>query len=239
MAPECRRGAVQGRNVDLENTQAEEQVLAELTGGNQRTERPVGGRDHPDVGLPRWRVAHRSHFTVLDGSQKLHLEARCNIADLVQEHRAPVRQLEKPLAVSYPAGERPLDVPEELALDERRAERRQTDRQKRPVAPAAMTVNCPRDQFLATPAFARDEHRNFCRSDQRDALEKFLHRRRRPDERFRGRARPHQARFTLIVLFECPLDDRRRLVEVEWLDQVFKGADSRAPAPRSPGLRTP
>ena len=39
-----------GRNVDLEDAEAEEQVLAELTGRHQRAQRPVGRRDDPDVG---------------------------------------------------------------------------------------------------------------------------------------------------------------------------------------------
>ncbi len=41
------------------------------------------------------------------------------IADLVEEQRAAVRRRERPLAIARRAGERPLGVPEQIALDQR------------------------------------------------------------------------------------------------------------------------
>ena len=76
------------RDVDREDAQAEEQVFAELAGRHELGERPVRRGDDPDVGRPRPGVADRRHLAVLDGPQELDLEARRDVADLVQEHRA-------------------------------------------------------------------------------------------------------------------------------------------------------
>ena len=48
---------------------------------------------------PRSRVADRRDFPVLDGSQELHLKAGSDVADLVQKHGAPLRELEQPVSI--------------------------------------------------------------------------------------------------------------------------------------------
>ena len=114
-----RRSRKRGK-VDLEDAEAEEQVFAEFTGRHQLAQRAVGRRDDPDVGEPRPRVADRRDFAVLDGPQQLDLEARGDVADLVQQHGPAAGELEQPLSILDRPGERPLDVPEELALDQAR-----------------------------------------------------------------------------------------------------------------------
>ena len=173
----------QGGKMDLEDTEAEKQVFAEFTGGHQRMQRAVGRRDDPDVGEPGPGIADRRHFPVLDGPQQLHLKARRDVADLVQEHGPAAGELQEPVAVLDRPRERPLDVPEQFPLDQAGTECGQADRQERTGAPAAMAVNRAGDQLLAGPALARDQHRHVGRRDQRDALEQLLHGRRATDER--------------------------------------------------------
>ena len=129
-------------------------------------QRPVGGRDHANVGGPRPCIADRRDLTVFDGSEQLDLETWCDVTDLVQKHRAAARQLEQPFAVLDRPGERALQVPEELALDQAGVEGGQADRQERPVAPAAVAVDRPGHQLLAGAALAGDQHRYTGRRDQ-------------------------------------------------------------------------
>ena len=95
----------------------------------------------------------------------------------------PPASSSSPLRSWHGAGERPLQVSEELALDQAGAERGQADRQERAVAPAAVAVDRPGDQLLAGAALAGDEDRDVGRRDQGDALEQVLHGRRLPIKR--------------------------------------------------------
>ena len=87
----------------------------------------------------------------------------------------------KSLARLLRAGERAASVPEQLALGQRRAERRHVDRHERPVGPMAVLVDRPGDQLLARAAFAADMDARLGRRDDRDPLENLLNRRRRAD----------------------------------------------------------
>ena len=67
------------------------------------------------------------------------------------EERSGVRELEAPNAAVRCPGERPLFVPEHLALDEIAWYRRAVDPNERPVAPRACPVNRRRDELLSRP----------------------------------------------------------------------------------------
>ncbi len=142
------------------------------------------GGQHAKIGAAGPRVAHRRHFVLLDGPQQFHLHGERHVADFVQEHGAAVGQLEQTLPRLLGPRERAADVAEQLALDHALAERGQTRRQKRSVLAAAVPMNGLGDQLLAGAAFARDQHGNIGRSDERDLLEDRLHRGGRADEDF-------------------------------------------------------
>ena len=77
-----------------------------------------------------------------------------DLADLVEKDRAAVGQLEPADAASDGAGERPLFVAEQLALDEPGRQRGAVDLDQRLVAGAAGRMNGPGDQFLARAGLA-------------------------------------------------------------------------------------
>ena len=83
-----------------------------------RLEIPVGGGDDPDVDLELLGAAHPAQPAGLEHAQQLGLQVLGQLADLVEEHRAPVGQLERPLAPLMGPGERALLVAEQLALDQ-------------------------------------------------------------------------------------------------------------------------
>src|SRR4030095_17234288 len=75
------------------------------------------------------------------------------------EERPPVRQREPPQLPLECARERAPLVPEQLALDQTRGQRRTVHHHQRALAPRTDRVQPPRNQLLARPRLARDQHR--------------------------------------------------------------------------------
>ena len=75
----------------------------------------IGGADEPEGALAPRVAPDPLERALLDDPQQLGLEGHRELADLVEEERAAVRQLERALAGGGRAGERPLLMAEELA----------------------------------------------------------------------------------------------------------------------------
>ena len=108
----------------------------------------------------------RSSFTCVAGR---------HLADLVEEQRAAVGQLETALPPIGRAGERALLVAEDLALEQRLGNRRAVDRHKRKRRARAELVDRLRDQLLAGARLAGDEHRRARRRRLLDDLVDLPH----------------------------------------------------------------
>ena len=78
----------------------------------------VGGGDHADVDSGRFGRADSLEFALLQDPQQLGLQFRIEFADLVEKQRSAVGQFEAAHLVGDRAGERSLDVAEQLALDQ-------------------------------------------------------------------------------------------------------------------------
>ncbi len=102
----------------------------------------VGGGDQAEVGAHEARAAEAAELALLQDAQQLGLRVERQVADLVEEERAAVGQLEHAGALRVGAGERAALVTEELALERARARPR-----------------CSR----ARPARARDRALSRCR----------------------------------------------------------------------------
>ncbi len=87
------------------------------------------------------------------------------LGDLVEEERAAVGFLEQALARADGAGERAARVAEQLALEQRLADRRAVDGHERARRALAVGVHRARDQLLAGAALARDQHGRVGRRD--------------------------------------------------------------------------
>jgi hypothetical protein len=99
----------------------------------------------------------RDH-AVLQHAQHLRLRGRRHVAHLVEEERAGVGLLELAGAVLHGAGERPLHVPEQLALDELGRDGGAVDLHERPRLARRVLVEGARHQLLTRAVLSGDEH---------------------------------------------------------------------------------
>ena len=162
----------QRRHADREDGEAVEEVPAEAPRLDLGPEVAVGGGDDPDVGVQRPRAADALELALLEDAQQLGLQLQRQLADLVEEDRRAVRHLEAARLAGHRPGVRPLLAAEQLALDQGRGQRRAVDLDHRPGAARAELVDPLRDQLLADPGLAFDEHR---RPGGRDLLDQAQH----------------------------------------------------------------
>ena len=95
---------------------------------------------------------------LLEDAQQLDLDLERQVANLVEENRRLVGQLEASDLPRQGAGERPLLATEQLALEERGGNRRAVHAHHRPFAPPAQLVNFGGEQLLTGPGFAEQQH---------------------------------------------------------------------------------
>ena len=173
----------QRRHVEVDDAQPVQQVFAELAGGDEVGQVPVGRGDHADVharvGVIR---ADGLNLAVLEKPQQQRLHAQAHLADFVEKERAAMRELELAALVAIGAGEAALDVPEELRLEQRFGEAGAVDRHERRLPATGMAMDVARDQVLAHAALAGDQHLRGTLGRARRHREQFRHRRAGDDE---------------------------------------------------------
>ena len=125
-----------------------------------------------NCGADRPRAADPFDLAFLDRAQQLGLQVRLEVADLVEEQRAAVGQLELADALLDRAGERALFVAEQRALDQLARNRRDVDGDERRLGVRRLAMQQAGEQFLAGAAFAEDQHR---RGELRDLVHRFEH----------------------------------------------------------------
>ena len=165
-------------------------------------------------------------LALLQRAQQLHLHLDRDLADLVEEERPAVGELEAPRLAGHGARERAALVAEELALDELLRDGRAVDLDERLVLAARVLVQRAGDELLARPALARDEHRGRRvghsledRVELRDAV------RRADDAEARARGRGGRVGAAQLARLQRLGDDLAHLVLVEGLgDEVERAA---------------
>ena len=133
------------------------------------------------VSLP----AHALKLALLQHAQDLGLRGRRHVPHLVEEDRPAVALLELADPAVLGAGEGPLLVPEQLALEQAFGNRRAVDRQEGALVAAAVEVDRAGDQLLARAALAQDQDVDVLRGDAADLFADRLHGRAAADETVR------------------------------------------------------
>ena len=173
---------LQGRQMNRIDAQAVVQVGPEAPLGDRRLEVVMRGGDHANIHPLRARGSDALEFPFLQHAQKLHLNLRRQVADLVQENRAAVGQLEAPLSHPHGAGERAFLMAEQFAFDERRRKRGAVDPHQRARMPPAPLVQRPGEQFLAGSGRAEQQHARVRRRDLSQARQRESKRRTLADD---------------------------------------------------------
>ena len=90
----------QRRQGDVDDVQPVIQVFAEPAFFHQLAQVGVGGREDPHIHLDDLGRAERHELPLLDHAQQLDLRLRPDVADLVEEDRAAVGDLEVALSAT-------------------------------------------------------------------------------------------------------------------------------------------
>jgi hypothetical protein len=122
---------------------------------------------HPD----RSRAPQALELLLLQHAEELRLQLRGDIADLVEEERPLVGQLEAADFLRDGAGEGAFLVAEQLALDQPCGDGRAVELDEGPVAAGAQLVEGAGDELLAGAGLAADEHGGVGGGDGFDLLQ--------------------------------------------------------------------
>ena len=171
-----------GRQLHGDDVEAVEQVLAELAFVHHVAQIDVGRGDDPDVDLDRLDAAKAHELALLDDAQQLGLRLERDVADLVEEDRPLVGELEQPLLRVDGAGESALDVAEQVRLEQVGRQVAGVDGDERAIRPRGVLVQRPRDQLLAGTAFAVDQDGGAARRGLDDQVEDLPHARAPADD---------------------------------------------------------
>src|SRR5262245_25127770 len=138
----------QRRDLEPEDVEAVEEIRPELALFDGGLEVPVRRRDAAEVHLDRAVAAHTRDLPFLEDAQEIRLRLERDVADLVEEDRPAVGDLELPLPSILRPRERSLLVAEQLALEERLGQRAAVDGDERVVSSAARVVDRAGDVLL-------------------------------------------------------------------------------------------
>src|SRR5262249_44767058 len=141
-----------------EDVQTIVEVAPERTVDDGVLEVAVGRRDQPHVHPQRAGPADALERLLLEDAEQLGLQLERQVADLVEEERAAVRELEAGDALGDGAGGRAALVPEELALQQAGRDGGAVDLDEGALAALSRVVDGTRDQLLAGSGLAQDEH---------------------------------------------------------------------------------
>src|SRR5689334_6617136 len=165
----------QGRQRDDHDIDTIEQVFPKSAGAHFRLEVTRGGDEHARIDAAGLLVSDPADLALLQHAQQLRLQTQRQLADFVQQDRAPARGLEQTGLVHTRAGERAAHMTEQLRLEQRLRDRRAIDPDERLAPARAGAVNRARNHFLAGPAFTCDQYGRVVLGDAGDERERLTH----------------------------------------------------------------
>src|SRR5215467_5501743 len=124
-----------------EQAQTIVEVLAEPPGLHLTLQDPIGSGDDSHVHTPRPFFPDSLELSLLQHPQKLGLERKRNLPDLIEEQCPPIGQLEASHSIADRASEGALDVAEELTLEQVGVDRGAVHTHERAVSPRATVVD--------------------------------------------------------------------------------------------------
>ena len=136
------------RQLDRNDAQAIEQILAERSLGHALRGITVRRRDEPNVDhRVLLLAADATHDAVLEHAEQLRLDRQRHLRELVEKQRSAVRDLEQTGLVAIGTGERAFAMSEQLALEQPFGQCRAVDRDDLSARATAVLVNELRDEL--------------------------------------------------------------------------------------------
>ena len=213
------------------------EVLAELLLLDEPAEVAVGRGEEAHVDLAVAHVAQPAEAQVLDHLQQLGLHLQVHVADLVEEQRAAVGDLEQALLGRDRAREGALLVAEQLGLQQLAREPGAVEVDERLVGARPVLVEPAREHALARARLALDQH-GHGRGDHarrlRGQLADDRRSRRRRDRRPGAPARdlPGQRDLPHAAVLERALEHHQQRGQLHRLGEELLGALLDGLAPR-------
>ena len=121
-------------------------------------------------------TSHAIELAVGEHPEQARLELGRHVSNLVEEQRAAVGLLETAEAPGLGAGECAAFVAEQLGFQQLAGNRRGVECDERRRCPRTMTMQRPRDEFLAGARLAGDQHRQVRSGEPADRAKHLLHR---------------------------------------------------------------
>ncbi len=221
------RTLTHGGQVEGDDVEAVEQVLAELALAHHLLEVEIGRGEDAHIGAAGHRVADALVLLVLDEAQQLGLQRQREVADLVEEQRAAIGLIDPAQGAFGGSGERAAVVAEQLAFHQVRRQRGAVDGDEGLLRAPAPGVDGTRQLALAGAGLAEDEdigvgvgdlacgfqHRHHRRAVRAERIAALLH------LAFQGlQARRHLPDFQLLGCGQA------QLLRAARLEQVVRGA---------------
>lgn len=123
--------AAQRGQLDGDDVEAVEQVLAEFALAHGLAEIDVGGGDDADVDLDFLDAAEVHEAAILQNAQDFRLRVHTHGGDFIEEERAAVGDFEETLFGGDGGSERAFDMPEQRRFEQVGGHRAGVDRNKR------------------------------------------------------------------------------------------------------------
>ena len=194
------RPLAERRQHDRDHVDAVEEVVAELALPDELRGVAVGRGHETDVHVDELGPADATDLPLLKRPEELGLERLGQLADLVEEERAPVRDLDHPRLGPVRAGERAALVTEQLGLEQRIGQRGAVHGNEHLGGPRALGVDRPGDQLLPGPGLSLDQDVGLGPGGLPDEVEHRRHGRALADDLVEARARRERLPQPAILL---------------------------------------
>ncbi len=158
----------EGRQFDGHHTESVEEVSAEASLFDGALQNFPGSCKDPHVDRPCLRGAQPFELPLLKYPQKFRLDLEWQIADLIEEDRSTISELEPAYPLTHRAGEGSFFVAEQLALSQRAGKCGAVDYDQRAVAPRASSVDRSGDKLFTGTGLPLDQYPGVGGSDLLD-----------------------------------------------------------------------
>src|SRR5438270_8113570 len=219
------------RHLQRQHIQSIEEIFAEVARLHLRFEILVRRGDHAHIHFDGLLAADALKRLLLQNAQHFRLRLETHVADLVEEERAAVGELELSFPLVDRAGEGALAMTEQFRLDQLFGNRRAVDVDERLIGARRQSMQRSRDDLFAAAVFAVDQHAARRRRRAANLLLEFFHRLAFADEQLFERELATQIAnlFAQLAIGERVIHGQKYALERERLLEEVVGAEARRP----------